>query len=233
MRVERTLTITTTGVLTITVTPSTPRSYVDQRIEIHVTGDGMAVGPFDVRVDWGDGVVDSFYEPMGFIDWRYSHTYGAAGTYTITVTVTDETTLAEGSGSATQEIRAVLTVSLSADKTTGPVPLTVTFTCEARGGYLNYSWTLDPGDGSAPYSGTRTAEGTWTVTHTYTKVGTFTAKLTVTDAVGGTLSAEVSLGPGVEIPPEWIAGVAALFTVIGAAVAYPVVSEELRKRGLM
>jgi len=204
LRVEKTVTITTTGVLTIVVEPLTPRSYVDQRIEIRVTGDGMAVGPFDVRVDWGDGVVDSFYEPMGIIDWRYGHTYGAAGTYTITVTVTDETTFAEGTGTATQEVRVVLTVSFTASPTSGPIPLDVTFTCEASGGYLPYAWTLDPGDGSAPYSGTRTAEGRWLQTHTYTKVGTFTAKLTVTDALGASLTTEVRLGAGVPIEVPWL-----------------------------
>ena len=198
------MSITVESVLSITVTPSTPRSYVDQPVEIHVTGDGNAVGPYDVTVDWGDGTVESYHEIEGYIDWVYTHTYRSAGTFTITVSVTDEYTLGSGEGSATQEIQPILAVSLIPDKTAGYAPLTVTFTCEARGGYLDYSWTLDPGDGSAPYSGTLTSEGTWTVTHTYESPGTFTAKLVVTDALGASSIIKVRLGAGVPAEVPWI-----------------------------
>jgi len=33
------------------------------------------------------------------------------------------------------------------------------------------------------------------------------------------------------IPPEWIIAVIAVFGIIGTAIAYPIISEELRKRG--
>lgn len=115
-----------------------------------------------------------------------------------------------------------LTVTFSADKTSGPVPLAVTFSCGASGGVLNYTWTLDPGDGSAPYSGTRTAEGTWTQAHTYNTGGAFTAVLTVTDALGASIASRLQVGAGVPII-DWLPllGVAVpLVVIIGGAIAW-------------
>jgi len=203
MKVEKALTIEVSGVLSVDVSPITPRGYVGRTVEIYVMIDAEAVGPFDITIDWGDGVVESAYEP-GVPPFRYSHTYKAAGTYTITVSAYDETTLMEGSGSASQEIAPELAVTFDASPKSGKLPLEVTFTCGASGGYLNYSWTLDFGDGTAAESGTRTAEGTWTVKHTYNRVGTFTAKLTVTDALGASLTREVRLGAGVPVEVPWL-----------------------------
>jgi len=73
------------------------------------------------------------------------------------------------------------------------VPLSVTFSCGVSGGYPPYTWELNPGDGTPPYSGTITAPGTWTQEHTYGYVGTFTATLTVTDALGGSAASELEV----------------------------------------
>jgi hypothetical protein len=101
------------------------------------------------------------------------------------------------SGAQSMTITVPLVAAFSADRASGPVPLAVTFSCGASGGVLNYTWSLDPGDGSAPYGGTRTAEGTWTQTHTYNVRGVYTATLTVTDALGTTTSSMVQVGAGV------------------------------------
>lgn len=119
-------------------------------------------------------------------------------------------------------IVGALAVTFSADKTSGPVPLAVTFSCGASGGALNYTWTLDSGDGSAPYSGTRTAEGMWTQAHTYNTGGSFTAELTVTDALGASIATKLAIGAGVP-SIDWLPllGVAVpLVVIIGGVIAW-------------
>ncbi|WP_214409145.1 carbohydrate-binding protein [Sphaerisporangium fuscum] len=82
----------------------------------------------------------------------------------------------------------------SADKTSGPAPLAVTFSSagssDPEGGALTYSWNF--GDG-----GTSTAADP---SHTYTAKGTFTATLTVKDPQGLTGTASVVITAGNTAP---------------------------------
>ncbi|GIH62676.1 carbohydrate-binding protein [Microbispora siamensis] len=82
----------------------------------------------------------------------------------------------------------------SADKTSGPTPLAVTFSAagssDPEGGALTYSWNF--GDG-----GTSTAANP---SHTYTAKGTFTATLTVRDPQGLTGTASVLITAGNTAP---------------------------------
>ncbi|GAB3494403.1 ThuA domain-containing protein [Amycolatopsis cihanbeyliensis] len=84
-------------------------------------------------------------------------------------------------------------VELSADTTSGPAPLEVTFdpsgTTDPDGGPLSYAWDFD-GDGSTD-SGEQGP-----VSHTYAEAGQYTAKLTVTDETGlaGAASVVVTAG---------------------------------------
>lgn len=181
MQISKTLTINVTGLLTVDVeAPS--RWYVDSSMGIIIRASGISVsGPWGVSVDWGDGTSTS----EGFMlppPWNLYHIYSSVGSYNITVTVTDLYTGATGSRTVTVQIGTPLTVSFEADKKSGNAPLTVKFTCSASGGFLNYSWKIDFGDGSTPASGIRTSEGTWTESHTYNNPGTYTATLTVEDS---------------------------------------------------
>ena len=190
MRRSRSVTVKVTGLISVSVSPSTSRGYVGTPITFTV--DWSPVSGFEciIDIDYGDGKHEStsaFYPPVSF-----KHTYGSPGSYRVKVTVYDTGYASEGSGETSVEVRSPLTVSLDASPKSGNVPLTVTFTCEAHGGYLNYTWTLDFGDGSSPESGTRSSEGSWTVKHTYNKAGTYTATLTVTDALGASLSIPVT-----------------------------------------
>jgi len=99
-----------------------------------------------------------------------------------------------GVGTASYECRAKLVASLTADKTSGTVPLAVTFTLAAASGYPNYSWSLDYGDGSALESGSGWTGASFTRTHTYQNVGTYTAKLTVIDALGTGVTSILQIG---------------------------------------
>ena len=82
-----------------------------------------------------------------------------------------------------------LEAKLTANPTSGPAPLSVTFSAAGSTGAI-VSFTLDFGDGSEPYSGT---DLTVSISHTYNNPGTYTATLTVSDAQGRTAQASVTI----------------------------------------
>jgi len=105
-------------------------------------------------------------------------------------------------------VATLLAATLAASPTAGQAPLAVTFTIGISGGTPPYTWSLAPGDGSAPYTGSRAAIGSFTRAHTYTAAGIFTATLTVTDALGATATNKATATPGAEPQPSAI-GIAA------------------------
>ncbi|NYJ06259.1 beta strand repeat-containing protein [Petropleomorpha daqingensis] len=120
---------------------------------------------------WGDGTTPGTGVTAG-------HTYAAGGTYTITLTVTDN-------GGLTGTTTRTVTVAPN----TNPPP-TAAFTVAANGltASVDGSGSSDPGGSIASYSwgwGDNTALGTGaTATHTYAAGGTYTITLTVTDNGG-------------------------------------------------
>jgi len=118
--------------------------------------------------DFGDGTSSTERNP--------SHTYVEAGTYTVSLTVTD----ANGESSTWTEPNYVTALPLTADFTASPsfgsAPLVVTFTDRSIGTPTTWFW--DFGDG--------TTSAAQTPTHTYELVGTYTVRLTITDAKGET-----------------------------------------------
>jgi len=130
------------------------------------------------------------------------HAYTTAGTYTVTLTVTDNDTLTD-SASANITISSALQPPVASFNYSPESPLvngTVTFDASASydpdGTITIYSWNFDDGD-------TGTGE---TPTHVYTTGGTYTVTLTVTDndgltatttrsvyVTGGKLSSSVSI----------------------------------------
>jgi len=191
MRVTATTQVAAAGVLTLSIT-APPKGYKGVAISLSVSWDSGAVGPFTGQVTWGDGT----YDPISTSSKSISktHSYGAAGTYTISVVVADNYTAAQGTGTASVQIANPLTASLSVSPSSGNIPLSVTFTIGISNGYTPYTWTLDYGDGTSPGSGT--AGGT--NPHTYTKVGNYTATLTVTDALGASAVSKSKLSIGME-----------------------------------
>lgn len=124
--------------------------------------------------DFGDGTTGTG-SPV-------SHTYSAAGAYTASLVVTDNTGL---QGATTVDVNVlaanVLPVAaISADPVSGYAPLTVSFdgsgSTDSDGTIASYAWSF--GDGA-------TATGA-AVQHTFTSIGSFIVKLTVTDNRGGT-----------------------------------------------
>ncbi|MEN3010200.1 MAG: PKD domain-containing protein [Candidatus Bipolaricaulaceae bacterium] len=87
-----------------------------------------------------------------------------------------------------------LEAKLTAQPTSGPAPLSVTFSAAGSTGPI-VSFTLNFGDGSPAYSGT---DLTVNISHTYANPGTYTAVLTVQDAAGRTAtdSKTITVLPG-------------------------------------
>jgi len=134
--------------------------------------------------DFGDGATSAEQNPV--------HTYTAAGTYTVTLTVEND----YGSDSETKTDFIVVrepapAIDFTADNTSGTAPLTVTFTAASTGGKVD-TWLWDFGDNAT------SAEQN--PVHTYTAAGVYTVNLTATNGAGS--DTEVKTGYITVTEPE-------------------------------
>ncbi len=122
-----------------------------------------------------------------------SHAYAAPGTYTVTLTATND----QGFDS---EIKVdyikvgVPTAGFSADQTSGTAPLTVSFTDTSIGDPT--SWTWDFGD---PASGAGNTSTSQNPSHTYDSAGQYTVSLTAANGQGSdteTLTSYITVTSG-------------------------------------
>jgi PKD repeat protein len=129
-----------------------------------------------------------------------SHTYAAAGDYTATLTVTDDS---GDTDSATVSVHAAANLAPTAmaagTPTSGKAPLDVAFSSagsvDSDGTIASYSW--DFGDGSP-------LDTSANPSHTYA-AGDYTATLTVTDDMGASNSATVAVHAAANQAPTAIA----------------------------
>ncbi len=131
-----------------------------------------------------------------------SHSFTSAGTYTTTLTVTDNKGLTNSAStpivvSAAPVVNKVPTAVVSATPTSGTSPLVASFdgsaSTDSDGTIASYIWNF--GDGS-------TASGP-KASHTYTTKATFNATLTVTDNKGASNTSSTTIS--VQDTPQAIA----------------------------
>jgi len=130
----------------------------------------VIIGPY-IRFQWSFGDGDTSIEN------NPEHIYSAPGTYTVTLTVWNTSTLYSTSGTITITVidPALLPAAeFSADVTSGEAPVTVTFTDASTGAPTSWFW--DFGDGT-----TSTSQNP---SHTYSPPGSYSVSLTVTNTYG-------------------------------------------------
>ncbi|MBT8508660.1 hypothetical protein AZH53_09610 [Methanomicrobiaceae archaeon CYW5] len=165
--------------ITVTDTPVSPTAAF--------TAD-VTEGPAPLTVRFTDYSADSptswawDFESDGTVDSTEQHptyTYDTAGTYTVTLTVTN----AAGTDSEVKADYIAVTegtvppiASFIADVTAGEAPLTVFFTDISEGSPTSWAWDLD-GDGVVDAT-------TRNPVYNYSDVGTYTVSLTVSNDAG-------------------------------------------------
>jgi PKD repeat protein len=146
-------------------------------------------GTLSYAWNYGDGTTGTGATP--------SHTYAAAGTYTVTLTVTDP-------GALTNAVSHAVTVSAPVNQ-----PPTAAFTSSTTNltAALNAAGSSDPEGGTLSYAwnyGDSTTGTGVAPSHTYAAAGTYTVTLTVTDP--GALTNAVSHAVTVTAPSSSLAG---------------------------
>lgn len=176
-----------TDTASATVEVSAPAPNVAPTASFHADATALSVA-FD-----GSASFDPDGEVVGYL-WQFGdgvdgtgaqagHTYGAPGTYSVTLTVLDDLGAV---GTTTQEVVVVdeeisnqsPTVAFSFDTDELAVSVDGSTSSDPDGEIVAHEW--DFGDGS-------TGSGA-TATHTYSAPGTYTVTLVVTDDVGATAS---------------------------------------------
>ncbi|MEM7219920.1 MAG: PKD domain-containing protein, partial [Pseudomonadota bacterium] len=208
-------TYTTTGVFTVTVTV-TDDDGASSTASAMVTADAAPIAALDLsatmfllpntltadatassdafgtiveyRFDFGDGTVVTGGAPI------VTHDYANAGSYQVTVTVTDDR------GFSSVAIQNVVTnfapvASFAIDVTESRIPFSVNVdasgSSDANGTIVSYEWNF--GDGT-------TTTG-MTASHEYTTIGTYTVSLTVTDDQGATSTVTETVDAQPPLPP--------------------------------
>jgi PKD repeat protein len=164
--------------------------------------DGVLAGqaPFDVIFDASgsqdpnDDIVEYAWDfdgdsKMDDANAVTSHRFLDAGTFNVSLTVTDSANLSSTSQVVLKVEAAGLKADIQADPVSGVTPLTVKFDASGSsypdGKIVSYEWNF--GDGKPPR--TDTAK----VTYQYTAVGTFTAKVTAITSDNKRASVEVPI----------------------------------------
>ena len=164
----------------VTVTPATGTAPVSVTVDASGSYDpdgSVASG----TVSFGDGTIVS--------GLKATHTYSAAGSFLVIVTVTDDRG-ASSTATSTVTVSGHIApkVNLAVTPTSGIAPVTVTAVAQASSPYGTPAVVINWGDGTTPISAS-------SGTHTYSQTGSYTVTATATDSFGykSTATAVVSV----------------------------------------
>ena len=178
---------------------------------------GQAASHYTASINWGDSTtsVGTVALVNGKFQVTGTHTYGAAGTFTATIDITDP----EG-GSASPTSKATISnpvvpptsvltaagTTFTATKGISVSPVLATFTDSHTGqAASHYTATINWGDSTTSSGTISLVNGKFQVsgTHTYTAAGTFTATINITDPEGGSAAptSKATVSNPVVIPP--------------------------------
>ena len=153
-----------------------------------------ALPPAHCTVDFGNGTGTTNGSISGSTCSAPNYMYPAAGTYTLTFTITDARGMT-GSGHATVVVGNVPPViddlAISGTPSAGGVVTAQANFSHPAIGVDTYACTVDFGDGTSPQPGV-VGDADCTADHTYSQGGLYTVTMTVTDNTGGSGSASVS-----------------------------------------
>lgn len=153
-------------------------------LAVDFTGTGSGgTAPYSCSWSFGDGASAS--------GPSVSHTFTAAGTYAVRLTVTDQTAATAAQDMVihvTPPVASVLSASLAASPTAGPAPLAVRFAGAASGGRAPYTfiWSFGDGTGSAAQN----------PEHVYAAAGTYAVTLVIRDSRWMTTSKSMRIQAG-------------------------------------
>jgi hypothetical protein len=173
--------------LVITLPTTAPSAGLPATYTFAVTAattNGAAIR--DVTVDWGDGSIQDLGAVTGSA--VVSHTYRAAGAYTIRATVTDANGYSVPVVSSVTVLPTTIPITLTPPTTQPGAGVPTTFTI-APGtlptGDAIRNVHIDWGDGSSAQD-LGSITGSTPVTHVFAVAGTYTVTATITDTAGNT-----------------------------------------------
>ncbi|MEZ5359608.1 MAG: PKD domain-containing protein [Candidatus Zixiibacteriota bacterium] len=184
-------TYTTAGIYAVSLTVTNPCGYDTETKYEYITVSPAPIADFNMEVNRGCVNTDMyFYDASSNADtwsWDFgdgatsdiqnpTHAYSSPGSYTITLTVTNDC----GSNTYSQADYVTIyggpTADFSATPRSGGSPLMVSFTDQSTSPFTILSWAWDFGDGA-----TSNAQNP---THEYTAAGLYAVTLVVTDQCG-------------------------------------------------
>lgn len=115
-----------------------------------------------------------FGDTSGSTAQNPSHTYTSAGTYTVSLTASNNDCSASETKTAYITVSDSPTADFNGSPTSGTVPLTVSFTDLSGGNPTSWTWNFGDTGGSSAQN----------PSHTYTAIGTYSVTLTASNACG-------------------------------------------------
>ncbi|HEU5425017.1 MAG TPA: hypothetical protein VFU72_15860, partial [Nitrolancea sp.] len=196
--------LTATGGFTITATEG--QASASQTVATFTDADpNGTLSDYSASIDWGDGTTATAGTVSENADGSFAvngdHTYGEEGSYTVTVTISDEggsQTVANDTASVADAGLTATSQNILSGSGTAYNGAVATFKdANPTAPLSDFSATIDWGDSTAAAAGTisQNADGSFTVsgTHTFAALGPHTVTVHIVDEGGSTADATTQI----------------------------------------